>query len=199
VYHFCQIDLSRRKLNYNISYYVMALSKLLTQNKDSILQRWFNLIADTYPTEVSGFLKGKDRFSNPVGHIIFQETNTLYEELLQGRVDSDKASVSLEDIVKITAIQDFTPGEAISFVFLLKQAIIDELGSKIVKEQSFSEWLNFEASIDKLASAAFDKYLKCREKIYELRVNEIKADREIAFKLLNLVGGVNREHGEVME
>jgi hypothetical protein len=177
----------------------MALSKLLTQNKDSILQRWFNLIADTYPTEVSGFLKGKDRFSNPVGYTISQETNTLYEELLQGRVDSDKASASLESIVKITAIQDFTPGEAISFVFLLKQAMAEELESEIVKEQSFKEWLNFEASIDKLASVAFDKYVKCREKIYELRVNEIKADREIAFKLLNLSGGVNREHGEVME
>jgi hypothetical protein len=50
-----------------------------------------------------------------------------------------------------------------------------------------------------LASEAFDKYVKCREKIYELRVNEVKAEREIAFKLLNLPEMVNREHGEVME
>jgi len=59
--------------------------------------------------------------------------------------------------------------------------------------------LNFDASIDKLASVAFDKYVKCREKIFELRVNEVKAEREIAFKLLNLPKRVTREHGEVME
>lgn len=177
----------------------MALKKFLTQNKDSILQRWFNLIADTYPTGVSDFLKKADRFSNPVGYIVSQEINTLYEELLQAREDSDVASSSLDSIVRITAIQDFSPHEAVSFIFLLKQAMTEELGSEIEKEQCFREWLNFEARIDKLASIAFDKYMKCREKIYELRVNEVKAEREIAFKLLNLMEGANREQGEVIE
>ncbi|OGO01126.1 MAG: hypothetical protein A2Y59_02105 [Chloroflexi bacterium RBG_13_52_14] len=177
----------------------MALKKLLTQNKNSILQRWFNLIADTYPSEVSGFLRESDRFTNPVGYTISQEINSLYEEVLQGRVDSDKASASLDSILRIRAIQDFSPQEAISFVFLLKKAMTDELGSEIEKKQSFGEWLNFEPRIDKLAAVAFDKYMQCREKIYELQVNEVKADREIAFRLLKLMGGKNGEHGEVME
>lgn len=199
VYPFSQIYFSRRQLKRYISCFKMVLKKLLTQNKDSILQRWSKLIADTYPTEVSGFLNDKDRFSNPVGYTISQEIDALYEELLQGRADSDKASASLDNIIKIRAIQDFSPQEAISFVFLLKKAVTDELGSEIEKKESFGEWLNFESSIDKLASEAFDKYVKCREKICELRVNEVKAEREIAFKLLNLTGGVNREHGEVIE
>ncbi len=177
----------------------MALTKLLTQHKDAILQRWLNLIADTYPTEASAFLKGKDRFSNPVGYTISQEINALYEELLQGRVDSDKTAASLDNIIRIRAIQDFSPQEAVSFVFLLKKAMLEELGSEIEKEQSFREWLDFEPGIDKLASIAFDKYVECREKICELRVKEVKADKEIAVKLLNLVGGANMEHGEVME
>jgi len=177
----------------------MVLKKLLTQNKDSILQRWFKLIADTYPTDVSGFLNDKDRFSNPVGYTISQEIAALYEELLQGRADSDKASASLDNIIKIRAIQDCSPQEAISFVFLLKKAMTDELGSEIEKKESFGEWLDFESSIDKLASEAFDKYVKCREKIYELRVNEVKAEREIAFKLLNLTERVTRKQSEVME
>ena len=177
----------------------MALTKLLTQYKDAILQRWLDLITDTYPTEASAFLKGKDRFSNPVGYTISQEINAVYEELLQGRVDSDRASTSLDNIIRIRAIQDFSPHEAVSFVFLLKKAMLEELGSEIEKEQSFREWLEFEPEIDKLASVAFDKYVECREKICELRVKEVKADREIAVKLLNLVGGANMEHGEVME
>ena len=177
----------------------MALIKLLTQHKDAILQRWFTLIADTYPTGASPFLKGKDRFSNPVGYTISQEINALYEELLQGHVDSDITSTSLDNIIRIRAIQDFSPQEAVSFVFLLKKAMIEELGSDIEKGQSFREWLDLETGIDKLASVAFDKYVECREKICELPVKEVKADREIAFKLLNLVGGATMEHGEVME
>jgi hypothetical protein len=177
----------------------MALKTLLTQNKKSILQRWFNLIADTYPTGVSGFLKDTERFSNPVGYTISQEINSLYDELLQDRVDSDKASASLDNIIKIRAVQDFSPQEAISFVFLLKKAMTDELGGELEKKQSFGEWLKFEPGIDKLASIAFDKYMESREKICQLRVNEVKADREIAFRLLRLMGGKNGEHGEVTE
>jgi hypothetical protein len=177
----------------------MALTKLLTQHRDAILQRWLNLIADTYPNEASALLKGKDRFSNPVGYTISQEINVLFEELLQGRVDSDKTATSLDSIIRIRAIQDFSPHEAVSFVFLLKQAMLEELGSEIEKEQSFREWLDFEPGIDKLVSVAFDKYVECREQICELRVKEVKADKEIAVRLLNLAGGANMERGEVME
>jgi len=194
VYHFCQTDLFQKNLKQ--------------------LLPWLDLITDTYPTEASAFLKGKDRFSNPVGYTISQEINALYEELLQGRVDSDKTYTSLDNIIRIRAIQeytsldniiriraiqDFSPQEAVSFVFLLKKAMIEELGNEIEKEQSFREWLDFEPGIDKLASVAFDKYVECREEICELRVKEVKADREMAVKLLNLVGGANIEHGEVME
>ena len=176
----------------------MALKTLLTQNKNSIVQRWLNLIADTYPTGVSGFLKDGDRFNNPVGYTISQEINSLYDELLHGRADSEKAAASLDNIIKIRAVQDFSPQEAVSFIFLLKKAVTDVLRSEIEKKQSFGEWLDFEPQIDKLASIAFDKYMKCREEICELRVNEVKADREIAFRLMRLMGGKNGKHGEAV-
>jgi len=176
----------------------MTLKTLLTQNKKSIVQRWFNLIADTYPAGVSGLLKDSDRFTNPVGYTISQEINSLYDELLHGRADSEKAAESLDNIIKIRAVQDFSPQEAVSFVFLLKKAVTDELGSEIEKKQSFREWIDFEPGIDKLASIAFDKYVKCREKICELRINEVKADREIAFRLLRLMGGKNGKNGEAV-
>ena len=44
--------------------------------------------------------------------------------------------------------------------------------------------MKFESRIDKLAFLAFDIYMKCREKVYEIRVNEIKSERENAIKLL---------------
>jgi hypothetical protein len=175
------------------------LKRLLSENKASILERWLNLVVETHPTEASSFLKEKDRFSNPVGYTISQEMNALYQELLQGGVNSKEVSESLENILKIRAIQGFSPQEAIAFVFFLRKAITEELGSKIEKEQIFGEWLNFESKIDELASVAFDIYMKCREKIYELRVSEAKAEKEWAFRLLELMGRADRKHGEVIE
>ncbi|MFH1486509.1 MAG: RsbRD N-terminal domain-containing protein [Chloroflexota bacterium] len=163
--------------------------ELLERNKTSILQRWFNLIAETYPAEVSAFLREKDRFSNPVGYTVSQETSALYDELLKTQADSDRVCAALDSIVRIRAIQDFSPHEAIAFVFLLKEAIKQELGTGIDRSISFGEWLDFEPRIDRLASVAFDIYMKCREKVYELRVNELKAERARMCRLLELTTG----------
>ena len=59
--------------------------------------------------------------------------------------------------------------------------------------------MGFESNIDELASAAFDIYLKCREKISELRVSEAKAEGDRAFRLLEYMGRVNSKRGEVTE
>ena len=177
----------------------MLLIKLLTERKSAISERWFNLIVEAHPAEASGFLKEKDRFSDPVGYTIRQETKALYEELLQGTVNSERVSTSLDNIIRIRAVQDVSPHEAIAFVFLLKKVIREEMGNEIEKRQILGELLDFESSIDKMASTAFDIYVKCREKIYELRVNEVKAERDRAFRLLELIERWNGKHGEVLE
>ena len=162
----------------------MVLEYLLSQKKAAILERWFHLILETYPADTSRFLKQKkDRFVNPVGYTTSQEIEALYEELLHG-MNLDKLSASLNNIIIIRSVQDFSPSQAISFIFLLKKAIREELASEIRENRAFDELLEFDSRIDKLALLALDIYMKCREKIYEIRVNEVKADRERAFKLL---------------
>ena len=168
----------------------MQLEKLLSQNKASVLERWFNLIAETHSAEFSAFLKGKDRFTNPVGYTISQEINALYEELLQGRVDSEEVYASLDNIIKIRAVQDFTPPQAIAFVFLLKKAIREELASEITERQAFEELLKFESRIDRIVLLTLDIYMKCREKVYQVRVNEAKNEKERALKLLERISPI---------
>ena len=41
--------------------------------------------------------------------------------------------------------------------------------------------------------------MKCREKVYELRVSEAKAEGERAFRLLELMGRADKRNGEVIE
>jgi len=162
----------------------MVLEYFLSQKKASILERWFYLTLETYPAETSRFLKQeKDRFINPVGYTISQEIEALYDELLRG-MNPAKLSTSLDNIIRIRSVQDFSPSQAIAFVFLLKKAVREELESEIRENQLFEELLKFESRIDELALLASDIYVRCREKIYEMRINEVKAERERVFKLL---------------
>jgi hypothetical protein len=68
-----------------------------------------------------------------------------------------------------------------SFIFLLKKAIRESLGNKIHETHISEGLLLFESKIDDLALLSFDVYMKCREKIYELKSNEV---RSMTFRLL---------------
>ena len=161
----------------------MVLKHLLSQNRIAILERWLCLTIETYPADASRFLKQEnDRFINPVGYTMSQEMEALYEELLQ-EMNPDKLGASLDSIIRIRSVQDFAPSQAVAFIFLLKEAIREELASEIRENRIFKELLQFESRVDKLALLALDIYMKCREKVYELRVNEIKAERELALRL----------------
>ena len=119
----------------------MSVQNLLSQKKPAILKRWFQLIMKTYPADTSVFLKQeKNRFTNPVGHTISQEIATLYEGLLED-ASIDRLSASLENILKIRSIQNFSPGEAANFVFLLKKAVREELTGKTINGQDIDDLL----------------------------------------------------------
>lgn len=149
------------------------------------MERWFQLILETYPADTSRFLKQeKDRFINPVGYTISQEIEALYDELLQ-EMNPDKLAACLDNIIRIRAVQDFPPSQTIAFIFLLKKAIREELASEIAENRVLEELLKFESKIDQLVLLALDIYMKCREKVFEIRVNEAKAERERVLKLLD--------------
>jgi hypothetical protein len=174
------------------------LNDLLEKNKDAILERWFHLILGTYPPQTSAMLRQKkDRFTNPVGYTLCTETEALFKELMEG-MDSDRVSTSLNHLIKIRSVQDFSPSRAVGFVFLLKKAIQDVLGIRIDEKQILEEWLKFQSKIDKLALQAFDIYMDCREKICEVRVNRARAEREMALKMLERMYGLKEkpEKGE---
>lgn len=153
----------------------MKLENLLAQKRASIVKRWFDLVLETYPPDTSRFLKKqKDRFSNPVGYMILEGIEALYEELLRG-ADPERVSPFLDQIIRVRAIQDFTPSEAISFMYLLKKVIREELDDEIRGDRiSPEELLTFESKIDELVLLSFNIYVKCREKVYEIQANQAR-------------------------
>ncbi len=177
----------------------MSLRELLSDKKASILKRWFDLIASSHPAGTPPFSRPRDEFSDPEGHTVSRQIEALYHELLQDRMDSEKVCASLDGILRIRAVQELSPGQAVGFVFMLKEAIAEELAGEIEKGQLMRQWLEFESRVDRLASLAFDMYTQCRERICELRVNEIRADRDMALRLIERVESVGGKRTEATE
>ena len=152
----------------------MNIESLLIEKKSVILEQWYNLILESYPPEAGRFLKeNKDRFDNPVAYEFRQGIEGIYESLVHG-MDRDSICSFLDRIISIRAIQEFPPSAATAFIFLLKKAIRNTLEKEILEDGISHELIERESRIDGLALLCFDIYMKRREKIYEIKVNEIK-------------------------
>ena len=152
----------------------MPLTTHLAQKKSAILGRWLTTIYESYPPETAIFLrKEKNRFDNPVGQRIAEGLEGLYGALVQG-MENEQVLDYLDQIIRIRAIQNFTPARALAFIFLLKNVIREELADEIQEENLAAEVLDLESRIDGLALMGFDVYSKCRERIYEVKANEMK-------------------------
>jgi RsbT co-antagonist protein rsbRD N-terminal domain len=153
----------------------MKMEDLLKQKASHIRKRWVELIVETYPADSQRFFREqKDRFANPVGTTLSREVESLYHELLHG-MDPEKVNSSLDEIIRIRAVQDFSPARAMSFVFLLKKVLREELDQEIKQSPAAcEELLTLESRLDEMALRGFDLYVKCKEKIYEIRAKEAK-------------------------
>lgn len=163
----------------------MSLKNLLLQKRSRIVKKWCDVVLRTYPEQSQSFLKKKDPFGNPLGHTIAEGIESIYDELLQG-AESDNIPLFFDNIMRVRAVQDFSPSQAVGFVFGLKKVIRKELGSEILKEGISEEWAAFENRIDGLALLCFDIYTACRQKIFDIRVNEVKKQSHRLLKMAGL-------------
>lgn len=170
----------------------MKLKNLLLDKKSAIVKKWLNEFYDSYPVGTSKFLKGQqDRFLNPVGYTFSQAIEGLFDEIILSDSVSEKLLVLLDDIIRIKAVQSPNPSEAVFFIFLLKNVIRKELKKVIKGEQLFEEMQLIESRIDEIALLAFNIYMKCREKIYDIRVNEVKTMSFRLLKRANLISDMS--------
>jgi hypothetical protein len=166
----------------------MTLDTLLTEKKSNIVRKWINLIVETYPDNSQGFFKkGKNRFANPVGHTLSKEAGILFDELIKDAMDPESVTASLDNIIRIRAVQDLKPSHAIGFMLRLKRLVREELEEKGLSNGLSSELRELENRIDEAALLAFDIYSQCRQKIYELRVNEVKRQVGRLLERANLI------------
>lgn len=150
------------------------LKTTLLSRKDIILEKWIKYILDGYQSKGTRFFTENDNpFQNPVGTKTKSETELILSQVL-GEMDLALIEDSLEKIIKIRSIQDFSASEAISFLFLLKKVIGEETALNEYKEIKTFEVINVFDRIDKIIFMAFDIYMNNRERISQIKINEIK-------------------------
>lgn len=152
----------------------MNLYELLSEKKMVILNKWFDVTLNNYHQDTAVFLKKeKDQFANPVGSAIRSGLNSFFDEILAGD-DIDKISKSLDNIIRIRAVQDFAPSQAIAFIFYLKMIVREEISGENQTKNFADELFAFDRLLDNLMLLSFDIYMKCREKIYDIKANELR-------------------------
>ena len=137
-----------------------------------ILDHWLERVLKCHSEETARFLGAeKDPFRNPVGHTLRENLGVLLEQVL-GEMKPEPAQAALQNIIRIRAVQDLTPSQAVQFIFQLRP-ILRELHATVNHEM-------LDDRIDQLGLWAFEEYSRCRERIADLRISESRRGMHMA-------------------
>jgi len=152
----------------------VRIEDLVNDRRDVVARRWVQEILATYPEDAAAlFQREQDPFANPLGHSVREGTHGLLEAIF-GNMDADELRKHLDSIIRVRAIQQFPPSEALSFLFSLKP-ILESVFSEATLDQGLAQGLErIQDRIDQVALMAFDVYTECREEVSKLRINEVK-------------------------
>jgi len=176
-----------------------GLKGLIQKKKSEIIRNWFEATIQTYAPDTAQFFKGqKDQFGNPVGSITSKGIAFLLDQLLDPW-DPEAIKAYLDPIIRIRAIQDFSPSQATGFILFLKKVLRDNLANELQNDANALQLLEFESKIDQLCLLAFDLYMDCKEKIYELSANETRNRTFRAFERAGLITDVSSQPKKIKD
>jgi hypothetical protein len=153
----------------------MAIEKYLLKRKKELARRWFDLLAAGYPLETARLLKREtNQFANPVGQTFVAAVGEILDEFL-GDNNVQALAPVLDRVLRIRAIQDFSPSSSLAFIFDLKKIARREIGEEIASGLvSREELSDFDLKVDGLAMLGFDVYVRCRQDLFEVRIKELR-------------------------
>lgn len=146
----------------------------LLRHRDKIVNKWLDAAIATYPSDSAHFLKHqKDEFANPVGASLERDLNSIFDELLK-ESSSPRLAEYVDAIMRARAVQDFSPSGAVRVLSLLKDVLRTELDGVVRARGWQAEYRTLEDKVDQLCMLGFDIYVRCRERLWEIRAREIQ-------------------------
>ena len=155
----------------------MELKEALEGHKKEIVSLWTERTLNSYKS--SGFFKKeKNSFANPVGVNIREGLSTIFDLLITD-AEQPNYTKALDQIIRIRAVQAFTPAQAVAPLLELKWVVKQVFSAKKDTEPLLRELDTLDCDIDRIALMGFNLYMKCREQIYSCRLNEIKSGSHV--------------------
>ncbi|WP_339136319.1 MAG: RsbRD N-terminal domain-containing protein [Candidatus Electrothrix sp. GW3-4] len=151
----------------------MNISEAFKNKEKKIIDTWVERALDSY-TSADFFKQSKDQFANPVGANIRVGLTKIFH-LILAEADAQDFAEPLDQVVRIRAVQEFTPAQAVAPLLELKW-VVKQVFSADEKCRSLLPELNpFDRDVDRIALMAFDMYMNCRDRLYQARIRELKS------------------------
>jgi len=163
----------------------------LQQNRTAIQQAWIRQILDGYHTRTQQFLSTTDDpFDNPVGAAAGEATSAILDHLIEG-TEPAVLKDAIQQFVRVRAVQDFTCGQAIGFVFELKRSLRDRMGRR--KAEQIEHLLALETAIDEVAVVCFESFVEAREELLYIQNRSIRRETHKLVERMNRMSEKLRE------
>ncbi|NLY42301.1 MAG: hypothetical protein GX055_11890 [Desulfovibrionales bacterium] len=151
----------------------MDVHSFLTDHQNSLVAQWADALFQTYPEEGAKFFSGsKNQFANPAGHTFRTNLDIIFRTLASGQ-GAAACTKELDEIMRIRAVQGFSPSVALCFLPALKEIVLRE-AVKIFPDKSVDELLrDWNRTVDQLIMLGFDLYVNCREILWQQKANQL--------------------------
>lgn len=160
----------------------MGLPPWVAARREDLVREWTEAVMDAYPSETGRFLRQiQDPFRNPVGATLRETLPVIFDGLC-GLAPEEEWEKALDLLVRLKAVQDGSPAEALAFLRTLKGLLRQAAGEAGTDAEGRAA---LEDAVDGLLLRAFEAYVRCRERISEIKVQD--ANRR-AFLLLRRFG-----------
>lgn len=155
----------------------MDLAEAFRNYRSKIVKQWVEYALSTYKSS-EFFIREQDKFANPTGVNIREGLDELFGLLSKG-VDPEEFRKPIDQIMRIRAVQEFTPSQAIAPLNAVKHITRDILAADKERSVFIKDLYDFEFAVDLAVLTAFDIYMESRERLYQVRINELKSGSHI--------------------
>ena len=143
-------------------------------HREALLKQWLNQSLEMYPEQSRALMQQNlDTFSNPIPGVLAQGLDLLLGDLCgEEGACPEKA---LTELGRLLGVQEMPPSECLGFLFALKP-LLTKMASRKGWKEGFKteELIEFGLWIEQRTLGLFDQYMEHRERIYQLKGDEVK-------------------------